>query len=56
MTEPITYTLLDPTGNMTLLAETPVPEKTQPLIARKLMELTRSVSGWQAESSAGMLP
>ena len=39
MTEPITYTLLDPTGNMTLLAETSVPEKTQPLIARKLMEL-----------------
>ena len=39
MTGPITYTLLDPTGNTTLLAETPVPEASQPLIARRLMAL-----------------
>lgn len=37
MTAPVTYTLLDPTGNMTLLAETPVPEASQPLTAQKLM-------------------
>ena len=39
MTGPISYTLLDPTGNMTLLAETPVPEAAQPLTAKRLMEL-----------------
>ena len=39
MTEAVTYTLLNPTGNMTLLAETPVPEASQALIARKLMAL-----------------
>ena len=37
MTEAITYTLLNPTGNMTLLVETPVPEAAQPLTARRLM-------------------
>ncbi len=36
--QPIAYTLFDPTGNKTLLAETPVPEVSQPLFARKLME------------------
>ena len=39
MTEPLSYTLLDPTGNITLLAETPVPEASQPLTAKRLMEL-----------------
>ena len=39
MTAPVTYTLLNPTGNITLLAETPVPEASQPVIARKLMAL-----------------
>ena len=39
MTGPISYTLLDPTGNMTLLAETPVPEAAQPLTAKRLMAL-----------------
>ena len=39
MTDPVTYTLLDPTGNMTLLAETPVETMSQPLTAKKLMEL-----------------
>lgn len=39
MTTPIAYTLFNPTGNMTLLAETPVAEASQPLIARKLMAL-----------------
>lgn len=35
----IRYTLLDPTGNLTLLVETPVPEKAQPETARRLMAL-----------------
>ena len=39
MTDPVTYTLLDPTGNMTLLAETPVETMSQLLTAKKLMEL-----------------
>ena len=39
MTEPLSYTLLDPTGNITLLAETPVPEASQPLTAKRLMAL-----------------
>ena len=39
MTATVTYTLFDPTGNMTLLAETPVPEASQPLLAKKLMAL-----------------
>lgn len=37
MTRSVTYTLLDPTGNRTLLAETPVPEADQPEAARQLM-------------------
>ena len=39
MTGSVSYALLDPTGNMTLLAETPVPEAAQPLTAKQLMEL-----------------
>ena len=39
MTGPLSYALLDPTGNMTLLAETPVPETAQPLAAKQLMAL-----------------
>ena len=39
MTTSVTYTLFDPTGNMTLLAETPVPEASQSLLAKKLMAM-----------------
>lgn len=35
----LTYSLFDPTGNRTILVETPVPEARQPEIAAKLMEL-----------------
>ena len=35
----IRYALLDPTGNMTILAETPVPDADQPAAAARLMEL-----------------
>ena len=41
MTRPlrtIPYTLCNPTGNITLLAEAPVPAEEQPAIARRLME------------------
>jgi len=39
MTQPVDYALLDPTGNITLLVETPVLTAAQPPVARKLMEL-----------------
>ena len=35
----IRYALLDPTGNMTILAETSVPAADQPAVAARLMEL-----------------
>lgn len=35
----VKYYLFDPTGNITLLVETPVEEKYQPEIAQKLMEI-----------------
>ena len=35
----VTWTLLDPTGNITLLVETPVPTEEQPTVAQKLMRL-----------------
>ena len=35
----VVYSLLDPTGNLTLLAETPVPPAAQPRAARALMDL-----------------
>lgn len=35
----ITYTLFNPTGNITLLAETPVPTASQPSVAAELMAL-----------------
>lgn len=35
----ITYTLMDPSGNRTILVETPVPEDLQPKAAAKLMAL-----------------
>ena len=35
----VDYTVLDPTGNITLLVTTPVPVPEQPLTAKKLMEL-----------------
>lgn len=39
MTRTLSYTLFDPTGNMTLLVETPVPAAEQPSAARQLMAL-----------------
>ena len=39
MTRSITYSLIDPTGNITLLVETPVPVEVQPAVARQLMAL-----------------
>ena len=39
MKRALEYTLLDPTGNLTLLAETPVPTAAQPSVARQLMAL-----------------
>lgn len=39
MSRRISYTLLDPTGNITLLVETPVPAESQPELALRLMEL-----------------
>lgn len=38
MNGPVSYALYDPTGNLTLLAETPVPEGEQPAVAQALME------------------
>ena len=38
MMRDITYTLMDPTQNYTILVETPVPEALQPETASKLME------------------
>lgn len=35
----VKYYLFDPTGNITLLVETPIEEKYQPEVARKLMEI-----------------
>ena len=35
----ISYYLMDPTKNMTILVETPVPEASFPFVAQKLMEL-----------------
>ncbi|MBP5272998.1 MAG: hypothetical protein ILO43_08580, partial [Clostridia bacterium] len=34
----LTYVLMDPTGNMTILVETPVPVEEQPAVAARLME------------------
>ena len=33
----LTYVLMDPTGNMTILVETPVPVEEQPAVAARLM-------------------
>lgn len=38
MTGGIAYSLFNPSGNMTLLVETPVPEPEQPALAKRLME------------------
>ena len=56
MTGPISYTLLDPTGNMTLLAETPVPEAAQPLTAKRLMALEPAAEqvGFVCETDDGI--
>ena len=39
MRRQISYYLMDPTKNMTILVETPVPEASFPFVAQKLMEL-----------------
>lgn len=39
MSEPIRYCLVDPTGNITLLVETPVPVEQQSSVAARLMAL-----------------
>jgi len=39
MIDTVTYSLFDPTGNITLLVETAVPIEEQPEIARRLMQL-----------------
>ena len=39
MTTQLKYSLLDPTGNITLLVETPVPIEDQPAVALELMKL-----------------
>ena len=38
----ISYLLMNPTGNITILVETPVPEEEQPSLALKLMEQEKS--------------
>ena len=38
MKEPVRYRLFDPTGNITLLVETPVPVDEQPAVAQALMD------------------
>lgn len=49
------YTLLDPTGNITILVETPVPAAQQPIRASDLMmkEPTAEQVGFVAEAPAG---
>ena len=37
----IRYRVMDPSGNITILVETPVPEASQPSVALKLMELEK---------------
>lgn len=54
MTNQIEYTLLDPTGNMTILVTTPTPEDMQPDIALRLMELEPSAE--QTGFVGGMEP
>ena len=39
MTREIDYAVMDPTGNITILVETPVPEASQPFVAEQLMKL-----------------
>lgn len=39
----VTYSLFDPTGNITILVETPVPEEDQPSVAAALMKAETSV-------------
>ena len=39
----IKYHVMDPTGNITILVETPVAEASQPFVAAKLMELEPEV-------------
>lgn len=56
MTKNVSYTLFDPTGNMTILAETAVPTASQPLIAKKLMRLepTAEQVGFVSEGPSGI--
>ena len=56
MTGSVSYALLDPTGNMTLLAETSVPEAAQPLTAKRLMALEPATEqvGFVTETEEGI--
>ena len=51
----IDYALMDPTGNMTVLVETPVPMASQPFCASRLMELepTAEQVGFLSPGTAG---
>ena len=53
----IAYTLFNPTGNITLLAETPVPTASQPSVAAELMALEPETEqvGFVAFDPAGVL-
>ena len=55
MTMAVRYSLFDPTGNITLLAETPVPAADQPRAARQLMALEPAAEqvGFVAPGSGG---
>ena len=57
MTQTVEYTLFDPTGNITLLVETPVPASGQPLVAQRLMELEPAAEqvGFVAPGGAGAI-
>ena len=66
----ISYYVLDPTSNITILAETPVPVELQPSVASRLMlaeqrnrlgssamsQAVISLCGWQEVNSAEMRP
>ena len=53
MMDSVTYTLFDPTGNRTLLVETPIPIEEQPAVAGKLMALEPETEQVGFVSTAG---
>jgi len=58
MTRQISYYLMNPTNNMTILVETPVPEASFPFVAQKLMELVPEAEqvGYILPEGEGLLP